>query len=109
MCYFQVYGYTGQRLYIDLTHELTVNTLEEEGEIPCNSTFDWIYDDCIQQGIREKLNKEFGCVVPYLPVSDDIRVCSFDGDTDEGKKNTDLLVEEFDYLSSNGQRQLCPR
>lgn len=58
-------------LFIDLTHELTVNTLEQDGEIPCNASMDWKYDDCVSSAIRHQLIDDYGCVVPFVPEEGD--------------------------------------
>ena len=69
----KIYGTLGNMLFIDLTHELTINTLEGDGEIPCNSTVDFSYDQCINEKIAEHMIQEFGCLAPFLPPTDKTR------------------------------------
>ena len=56
----KIYADKGKMLFIDLTYELSKDTLEDEGDIACNSTMDAGYDNCIDQqlkcgGLRRKL------------------------------------------------------
>ena len=85
-----MYGYLTHKLFIDLTYELTVNTLGQEGEIPCEAGMDWTYDDCIARRISDTLHEEFGCVVPFLPpeLNEGREVCDFG---EEGEKRERLI------------------
>lgn len=72
----KIYGVLANMLFIDLTHELTVNTLGAEGEIPCNATMDWEYDTCVTTEINRILTQEFGCIVPWLPPTNETQSVS---------------------------------
>ena len=73
-----------------MTYELTVNTLGSDGEIPCDASMDWTYDDCIVSKIADTLYSEFGCVVPFLPpgLNAGRDVCDFEG---EGERRETLM------------------
>lgn len=101
----KVYGHLQKMLFIDITHDLTVNTLEAEGAIPCNSSMDTIYDDCVYEKITDSLMADFGCVVPWLPRRKDVSICKFEGGKDDELR--EKVMNRYDYLSSNGQRSLC--
>ena len=69
-------------MFIDLSGEISENTLEEKGEIPCSSKMNHHYDDCVFEGIAKKLMSEFGCVVPWVPLEDKVtgekrEICRF--------------------------------
>ena len=62
------------------------------------------------QLIAEKLETEFGCVVPWVPLaapepSSPLRkICDFG--TDDTRRSQ--VMDRFDYLSSSGLSGLCP-
>ncbi len=86
-----MYGYLGKLLFIDLTYELTLDTLGSSGGIPCNTSMDSRYDDCVQDQIGAILHTEYGCVVPFLPPQQNREksreVCNFS----QEEKREDLM------------------
>ena len=104
----KVYANLGEMLFIDLSDELTENTLEDEGEIPCNSSMNFVYDDCAYAAITDKLISEFGCVVPWLPPPpSQAKICKFSNASSAELEYKAKVMERYDFLSSSGLRDLC--
>ena len=50
-----MYANFGKKVFIDLVYEISQNTLEQEGDLPCNSDLDRTYDDCLYAEIANDL------------------------------------------------------
>ena len=84
----QAYTYLGQRIYIEITHELSVNTLQDmEGNV-CNPGMNEVYDEVFYRAVSEKNEKELGCSTPWEPARTskitgrELEICN---DTEQGK------------------------
>lgn len=94
----------GKSLFIDITYEITINTLGEESEIPCSTEMDYAFDDCMSQEVVDKLVSRHGCSLPYLPSDGNSPICD--------PTNVELreaAFKDYDFFTSNGQKQLCDR
>ncbi len=87
----QVFATAGNMLFIDMTHELDEDTLENFGDRPCNASMNIYYDECVYSSISSTLMSEFGCVVPWLPPNTARPVCRFDNSTDGAAKKTAVM------------------
>lgn len=96
-------------MFIDVAHEISENTLEAEGEIPCNRTMDFSYDECGTTKIADILLNEFGCIVPWLPQrnEDGFDICRFDFNTEAGREFRSKVMNRYHILSTAGTRNLC--
>ncbi|TRY78400.1 hypothetical protein TCAL_10416 [Tigriopus californicus] len=103
----KVFAELGNKLFIDLAHELSTNTLGQDGEMPCDASMDWDYDGCIYEKLGNELWNSFGCVLPFMPSVSGRSICRFDTSTQEGLEWKHQVIERYNYLSSTGQRGLC--
>ena len=101
---FQIFALSGNKLFIDVAHELSENTLESDSEMPCDSTMNWDYDQCLYSSVSDQLFQEFGCVVPYVEQSTERQVCKFDTSTSEGRAFRERVMERYSFISSTGNR-----
>ena len=86
--------------------------MEADGEIPCNSSMNLVYDTCTYGAISDQMQKEFACVVPWLPKDNNgapRRICRFDNSSAEGIAWKDRIMARYDFLSSSGMSGLCPQ
>ena len=64
--------------FIDFVHDLTINTLRDQSNIPCDPEMDFMFDKCVDQSVTDALFEEFGCVSPFtLAHHNSLSVCSF--------------------------------
>ncbi len=54
---------------VELSYEITEDTLGEGSAYPCSAGASAGLDRCLYRTIPEVLLSEFGCTVPYLPGS----------------------------------------
>ncbi|TRY78401.1 hypothetical protein TCAL_10417 [Tigriopus californicus] len=100
----KMHSILGKSLFIDITYEITVNTLGEESEIPCATEMDYAFDNCMSQEVVGKLVTRHGCSLPYLPSKSGSTICN--------PTNIELreaAFKDYDFFTSNGQKQLCDR
>ena len=103
--YFQIGGNIKEYLFIDLTYEVTIDTLESESELACNPNMNEHLDECLYRGIDKNLTDSFGCTIPYLPnyPDRDSEVCR------EESEAAVKAVDRYYTLRDHGQRQMCSR
>lgn len=87
-------------MFIDINYDMTENTLQSDGEMPCSYSVDRRLDDCLEMRIPAALMEAYNCTVPYLPGPEP--VC-------RGEAEMEAAVEKYDFLSKNGQLDLCDR
>ena len=91
-----------ERIFIDITYELSTNTLGENSKLPCSADMDRLFDQCLINQVTEKLSSKFQCTVPYIPSPSNLTVC--DPNNAALRK---AVFEKFDFLVANGQKGLC--
>ena len=64
---------------IDISYEVTIDTLTSQSSMPCNPIMDKGEDECIYRKIVQELVREFGCSMPYLPRLGDEQICEPNG------------------------------
>ena len=89
-------------LFIDISYELTIDTLEEESTLPCNSDMNFKLDDCLYEKMTKQLMKDFGCTIPYLPNLHNYPICNPD-------ENGLAASKQYKEMKENGQRALCQK
>ena len=57
----------GQRVYLDFTHDLSVNTIGDTDGHLCNPEYNIQFDDKWYEYIATENDKRFGCSVPWHP------------------------------------------
>ena len=67
MSYLQAYANIGRRLYIDVAHELSINTLENEAGHRCNPAMSNEYDKVFYNKVATENDMKYGCTVPFHP------------------------------------------
>jgi hypothetical protein len=103
--FFKVYALMGKKYFIDVVYDISENTLEEAGDMPCNSALNFTYDECLYLKIAQDLAANFGCSVPFLPPYNlnKTEICHNLPDKNVYRE----VLDRYSYLSSNGQRSLC--
>ena len=62
----------GNLTFIDLNYEASVNTLESNQEsLKCDKVMDELFDKTLLIKIGNSLLDNFGCTVPFAPLSDE--------------------------------------
>ncbi len=92
-------------IFIDVTFELTINSLGDKSELPCHSAMDFHFDDCLLDKIPTRLVGKYGCTIPYIPGPPEYPICNATKDEALAKN----AVEKYKFLASNGQDELCER
>lgn len=95
-------GNVHEYLFIDLTYEVTTDTLESESELTCSPSMNEELDECLYRAIDKNLTESFGCTIPYLP-DYGAPVCEADGPA------ASLAVDRYFKLRDHGQRLMCDR
>ena len=63
----KAYTNLGQRVYLDFTHELSINTLGHEKEHECNPNWNRNYDSICYNSLARENKNVLGCSVPFHP------------------------------------------
>ena len=98
----QVYAYLGKKYFIDLTYELSNDTLGLDSNIPCNTKMNINYDNCLYSQVHARLYDKFGCTVPFLPKNESLKICVYNQNTSK------YINNYFEMLLSSGTGSLCP-
>ena len=84
-----------------MVYELLTDTLGHTSEVPCDPDMNFRYDDCLTSALARELNREFGCVVPFVTQMDGMQICRFNTTT-EGMASKAKVKKRFSYLANTG-------
>ena len=93
---FQAYTNLGQLVYLDFSHELSINKLDGLGEHRCNPETNVNYDNFFYNKIAKENEEKYNCSVPFHPIlisnitMEQIEICN---DSEIGKKAHDNFSE----------------
>lgn len=57
----------GTVTFLDIAYSHTINTLENDADMPCSSDMNRLFDDCMLIKGPETVMRHVGCTVPYVP------------------------------------------
>ena len=83
-------------------YEVLTDTLGDASEVPCDHKMDFLYDECFSTALARELNKEFGCVVPFVRQIEGMNICMFNTTSAEGRAFKTMVNQRYSYLSDTG-------
>ena len=96
----------GKKHYLDVHFDVSNNTVTDSEDIPCNHTMNFRYDEFLYRNLRNILESDFNCTVPFFPddpnmnSSQIVPIC-------EDQKTREKIYEEYDLLKRNRGNKVC--
>ena len=99
----KVKAVSGEQLFIDLRHEITVDMPRENKRNSCEVSQNYYQDDCLTKGLDSRALETIGCTFPTFTLQKS-KSCDAKSMNDTQKE----LLKNFDEFWSNTYTQDCP-
>ena len=64
---FQVYSHIGEKVFLEVDYEITINTLWNSEQMSCSPDKDKNFDNIVYGKANAELEKTFNCTIPFIP------------------------------------------
>ena len=63
----QVYSHIGEKVFLEVDYEITINTLWNSEQMSCSPDKDNNFDNIVYGKANAELEKTFNCTIPFIP------------------------------------------